>query len=569
MFFQIDLGYCLYLAWGWTVFGLLKPAVLYYVLRQDSSYWQGLVLESLAERTLKRGPSTSNIRAPLLGTSLEPDTAQELATQMDSLQRNCHIINFASLTLGDGRQQQLGERIVLGAGGTARVFKGMYQRRKVAVKMLYCMTLTPETVYNFCQESALLSRLKHPNVVHVEGVCVLPPCISIVMELCKGSLFELLRLQSAVDVQWDVRLTWAMDCARAVACLHGQTPPLLHMDLKSSNFLLGENTVQIWTPSDVQSWLRTIAMPQAYASAFAGASIAGKDLLVLDQAALARLVGKKGCRMLEYPALLLAIEGLAEVGDIFHQTHGVIKITDLELSKTRQDMAARKYEHEVADTINWTAPEVIAHGKRHFTAASDVYALGMVLWEVLTGQVPFDFPGTTPLVIGQRIVKEQLRPPVPPDTAPEYVALLTRTWAADPLARPTAADVVHELVLMRRRWQANRTLDEGRFVPTAVARDTSEDDFADVRFAGPEPPRQRLSSSSMHSMGSLSRLSGQDTLSSSLARSTLGCAGSRGRSRSHNRAMSEGHIAIDFLTEDARRASADKLTEDDLAQTYA
>ena len=140
--------------------------------------------------------------------------------QMDNLQRSCNIINFAALSLGDGKRP-LDERAVLGAGGTARVFKGQYHDRKVAVKMLYCMTLTPETVYNFCQESALLrypfwfsgrfdrvltrclySTLKHPNIVHVEGVCVLPPCVSIVMELCKGSLFELLRLDSSASLDW-------------------------------------------------------------------------------------------------------------------------------------------------------------------------------------------------------------------------------------------------------------------------------------------------------------------------------------------------------------------------------
>jgi serine/threonine protein kinase len=100
-----------------------------------------------------------------------------------------------------------------GAGGTSRVFKGKYRGDPVAIKMLYCVTLTPETVENFFQESRLLSRLRHPNIVHMVGVCVMPPAICMVMELCKGSLFENLRLPG-LKLDWDQRLCMALDCAR-------------------------------------------------------------------------------------------------------------------------------------------------------------------------------------------------------------------------------------------------------------------------------------------------------------------------------------------------------------------
>lgn len=40
----------------------------------------------------------------------------------------------------------------------------------------------------------MLSALEHPNVVRLEGICVLPPSICIVMELCQGgNLYEFLR----------------------------------------------------------------------------------------------------------------------------------------------------------------------------------------------------------------------------------------------------------------------------------------------------------------------------------------------------------------------------------------
>ena len=129
----------------------------------------------------------ADIRTPLLGTSFDSKTAVTLAEGMDSLA--CEIISWAHLQLDKGSSAPAAHRSVLGAGGTSRVFKGKFKNEPVAIKMLYCVTLTPDTVTNFFQESCLLSRLRHPNVVHMKGVCVTPPSICMVMELCKGSLY--------------------------------------------------------------------------------------------------------------------------------------------------------------------------------------------------------------------------------------------------------------------------------------------------------------------------------------------------------------------------------------------
>eukprot|EP00041_Stephanoeca_diplocostata_P029570 m.877724 g.877724 ORF g.877724 m.877724 type:complete len:125 (+) comp23583_c0_seq4:364-738(+) len=87
--------------------------------------------------------------------------------------------------------------------------------------MLFCLELTEETIRNFFSESKMLCGLRHPNIIHVTGVCVVPPSICMVMELCKGSLRELLELPSSSDLAWGDRLSMATDCARAVACLCG------------------------------------------------------------------------------------------------------------------------------------------------------------------------------------------------------------------------------------------------------------------------------------------------------------------------------------------------------------
>lgn len=219
MFLGYDGAYCAYMATSYLLWGITKPILIYYTLRKDSQYWSGAVLDGYLLDTHKsRGSrgSEPDIRTPLMGTTFDGATASELATQMDRLEGHVRIINFASVSLGDGKSK-LNERSVMGAGGTARVFRGQFEQNAVAVKMLYCMTLTRETIVNFCQESALLSSLRHPNIVQVEGVCIVPPSICLIMELCRGSLFELLRLDTMADLDLGSRLGLAIDCACGVA----------------------------------------------------------------------------------------------------------------------------------------------------------------------------------------------------------------------------------------------------------------------------------------------------------------------------------------------------------------
>jgi hypothetical protein len=64
---------------------------------------------------------------------------------------------------------------------------------QVAVKILFCMELTPDRVKSFCSEASMLHSLAHPNIVICHGVAVMPPAICLVTEWCHhGSLYDLL-----------------------------------------------------------------------------------------------------------------------------------------------------------------------------------------------------------------------------------------------------------------------------------------------------------------------------------------------------------------------------------------
>ena len=109
--------------------------------------------------------------------------------------------------------------------------------------------------------------------------------------------------------------------------------------------------------------------------------------------------------------------------------------------------------HGGANNPLWLAPEVLAEGR--YTAASDVFSFGIILWELLTLRMPWSDSGVSQwLVAGE--VQRGGRPQVPPPEAcpgleayVPYVRLMQHCWHQDPGRRPSFVAVCAEL-----RWVA-------------------------------------------------------------------------------------------------------------------
>ncbi|HET6699208.1 MAG TPA: protein kinase [Nocardioidaceae bacterium] len=112
---------------------------------------------------------------------------------------------------------------------------------------------------------------------------------------------------------------------------------------------------------------------------------------------------------------------------------GTVKITDFGIARAA-DGVALTGTGQIIGTPHYLSPEQ-AEG-RAATPASDVYALGVVLYECLTGARPFQ--GDTP--VGTALA--HLREPVPdlPASVPEHLrAVVTRAMAKEPTDRYASA----------------------------------------------------------------------------------------------------------------------------------
>jgi serine/threonine protein kinase len=93
-----------------------------------------------------------------------------------------------------------------------------------------------------------------------------------------------------------------------------------------------------------------------------------------------------------------------------------------------------------------------------YSPASDVYSLGVVLWEIATCRAPFEDASFMDLV--HRIGRKHETPPLYSFIPRKYRALLSACWRPIPGERPSAMKVVETLKKIQKDVEAGRSSDE-------------------------------------------------------------------------------------------------------------
>src|SRR5688500_10358884 len=116
-------------------------------------------------------------------------------------------------------------------------------------------------------------------------------------------------------------------------------------------------------------------------------------------------------------------------GNLMVRPDGVVKLTDFGIAQAR-DAAPLTRTGMVVGTAQYLSPEQ-AQGME-VTAASDVYSLGVVAYECLSGERPFD--GASQVAIALAHINRP-PPPLPADVPPAVRLLVERALAKDPADR--------------------------------------------------------------------------------------------------------------------------------------
>ncbi|CEG35577.1 tkl protein kinase [Plasmopara halstedii] len=256
-------------------------------------------------------------------------------------------------------------------------------------------------------------------------MCVCPPTICLVSELCKGSLEDILYAQTRTlsqrrttrhlfDVDGEdssaeiydqqkmlLKIAYMLDCARAVAYVHSFNPPFLHRDIKPANFLVDkENTVKLTDFGDSRR--------------------------------LPRNLPKSNTTSVSKPK--------------DPRNSGAFIPTDSQCQPPQIKMT-------VTGTVSYMAPEMIGcrTGLASYGEAADVYSLAITFWDILYPDRE-KCPVTNPMLLfegvlsGWRPPLEDVDPTHNDETIPfKLREVITCAWHSDPNVRPTMPQIVHIL----------------------------------------------------------------------------------------------------------------------------
>jgi serine/threonine protein kinase/predicted negative regulator of RcsB-dependent stress response len=283
-----------------------------------------------------------------------------------------------------------------GEGGMGRVYEAEHIEigKRVAVKVLHpAYSRTPDLVERFRREARAASRIEHPNVVNVTDFGTTPEgSLFFVMEYIEGiELGLLIHREGPLAINHALRITEQMCAALQAAHDAG----VIHRDLKPENILL---------------------------------------------------VGPASARTPSGHGVQSPPEGVAAAPDI-------VKVLDFGIAKSDEvDDSPRVGKRLTRPGVAMGTPEYMAPEQAAGHPAdprSDIYAVGSILYEMLTGVPPYD--GDNVMEILHKKANEPPRPIVElrPDVPAPVVALVERTMARNPAQRPQSmaelARQIHEV----------------------------------------------------------------------------------------------------------------------------
>ena len=302
------------------------------------------------DRLLTRLQQSAANRDEVLVGPAQRRSAVRALRQSNQSKSGTRIRDHAAVTVTLPAPKQVGDYEILaevGRGGMGVVYKARHRglNRLTALKMILAgQFASPAQELRFRLEAELAARVQHPNIVQVHEIGSYEGRPFLALEWVEGgSLADRL-----VGKPWPPGEAAALveTLARAINVAHGEG--VVHRDLKPANILLQRD----------------------------------EEVGMRDEGRGMKEAADAHPTLIPHPASLIPVP----------------KISDFGLAQTFEGGQTMTRSGFLVGTPGYMAPEQ-ASGKRALVGpATDIYALGVVLYQLLTGQLPFQNDSTLELL---------------------------------------------------------------------------------------------------------------------------------------------------------------------------
>ncbi len=313
---------------------------------------------------------------------------------------------------------------IIGRGGMGVVYRGehVYIGKEVAVKILHDgYGGREESIKRFLREARAASLINHPNIVDITDFGKSSDgTVFFVMEFLRGEPLDAV-LQRDRRLELLRAITIINQCAGALGAAHAKG--IVHRDLKPENIML--------TPREGR-----------------------RELIrqISDETGIHTVTERE-------------------------KAFDFVKILDFGVAKVRDPNVAEgrvTQQGVVFGTPEYMAPETARIGVSD--PRTDIYALGVIFYEMLTGTIPF--AGETAVDVMLKVVSEPVTPPrerAPgAEITPEAESLIMKALAKDPLKRHQSMEELRdELQQCYGSVRFRRSLERGAAAPVPAPRHPS------------------------------------------------------------------------------------------------
>jgi serine/threonine protein kinase len=341
----------------------------------------------------------------------------------------------------------------LGRGGMGVVYRARHLRldRVVALKMVLAARAAHFLLLaRFRVEAEAVARLAHPNIVRIHEVGVHEGSPYVALEYAPGGSLSQKTRRRPQPPAWAARLAVVL----AEALRHAHKRGILHRDLKPANVLLmADGTPKItdfglaklsWPAGEVEASSATICMDPLTAEVHRLARDFARDASPgpAGEGTVEQLAVRGLCRqLLTQFGPEATTRGVQAVEEFLEARRG--QLAHLRDGASPPPMPSflggLTEDGAIMGTPHYMAPEQASGRLRDVGRHTDVYSLGAVLYELLTGDPPFT--GGTKQQILERVLSEP-PPPLPASVPGELRAVCLKCLEKRPEDRyANAADL--------------------------------------------------------------------------------------------------------------------------------